>query len=228
MVRIKFNYRCPKGTVSPDSYECPAGEKPVSEKQPSTKVNIDGGIKRSDGSVLKLRPVPGADDYFDMPEGFADPKFTPWIARVRGTSKQYGIDREFLNRYKIGKSDVWRKGDLKEGEIYEMAARSSRSRGTNRVYFKVEKGELKEVTDKELIPLLKQKDEERAKKKQEEAERKKKEEEQKSIPQDSSSPEFAAWVKKGLKERLPQIDDLMYEDIVAAVTREMKRRHLIK
>lgn len=84
----------------------------------------------------------------------------PWVAKLRGTSKRFGFDREFLSGQKdysqsnsVGSRGVVCHYHLQEGEFYDVFERVTWGK-SRRYYCTIENNTLYELTREEVVTWL--------------------------------------------------------------------------
>ena len=68
---------------------------------------------------MELKVIEGI--YVEKPREWVNHKrATNYIAIVKGLDRKYGVEREFLERVKVGRESYFKKSDFDEGNIYEI------------------------------------------------------------------------------------------------------------
>lgn len=70
-----------------------------------------------------------------------------WAAKITGTHPKWNFEREFINKTRAGLKVT----EVQEGDIIEEVVFSHSGKNRSKEYFLVEGGELKKITEKEVI-----------------------------------------------------------------------------
>lgn len=207
---IKLNYRCPKGTVSPDSYECPESGIVVDKST----------VKRLDGSELKLTEIPNYPDYFDLPAAFRVAK-PSWIAKVKYDTSAGKFTRENLPVTKIGRYTAYKKADLNEKHVYELGRKTTN--GYEMIYFEIKDGKMQEVPKGELKNRVLGRMNQEV---QQTPKNEKDDQETTSAKKDKEVTQSSD-IMKQLRDMAEDAPDLEFNLAIIAIEREMRKRGLL-